>query len=117
VGLDAALSRLAAYEKSGKEKELSVQLSKSLSELPLTLINSEPSSIVSFYSDKVDSHRLALLLAGQGIMVRSGYFCCHYYLQKVKKYPTLVRFSLGAHNTEEDVTHAVSILKTILNNI
>jgi len=117
VGLDAALPRLAAYEKSGKEKELSAQLSKSLAELPLKLISSEPSSIVSFYSEKVDGHRLGLLLAGQGIMVRSGYFCCHYYLQKVKKYPPLVRFSLGAHNTEEDITHAVSILKTILNNI
>jgi cysteine desulfurase/selenocysteine lyase len=117
VGLDAAMPRLAAYEASGAEAKLATQLSKSLSELPLKLINSEPSSIVSFYSDKVDSHRLGLLLAGQGIMVRSGYFCCHYYLQKLKKYPPLVRFSLGAHNTEEDITHAVATLKTILNNI
>lgn len=117
VGFDAAMPRLAAYEKSGKEKELSVQLSKSLAELPLTFVTKEQSSIVSFYSEKVDSHRLALLLAGQGIMVRSGYFCCHYYLQKVKQYPTLVRFSLGAHNTEEDIVHTVSTLKTILNNI
>ncbi|MGC9602222.1 MAG: aminotransferase class V-fold PLP-dependent enzyme [Minisyncoccia bacterium] len=117
VGFDAAMPRLAAYEASGKEAKLTTQLSKSLSELPLTLITSKPSSIVSFYSEKVDSNRLALFLAGQGVMVRSGYFCCHYYLQKVKQYPPLVRFSLGAHNTEEDITHAISIVKTILNNI
>jgi cysteine desulfurase/selenocysteine lyase len=117
VGLDAALPRLTVYEKSGTEAKLAAQLMQSLGELPLTFVTKSPSSIVSFYSDKVDSHRLGLLLAGQGIMVRSGYFCCHYYLQKLKKYPTLIRFSLGAHNTEEDVTHATSILKTILNNI
>jgi len=36
---------------------------------------------------------------------------------KSKKVSATRAFSLGAHNTEEDITHAVSILKTILNNI
>ena len=71
------------------------------------VINNAPASTISIYVDKketgVDSHILGAALADQGIMVRTGYFCVHYYLDHVKHYPPLLRFSLGYHNTAEDI--------------
>ncbi|MDR1300587.1 MAG: aminotransferase class V-fold PLP-dependent enzyme [Candidatus Nomurabacteria bacterium] len=76
----------------------------------VVLINQKPSTVISFYVEKLDSHLLAKALSDQGIMARSGYFCCHYYLDHVKKYPALIRLSLGYHNTDEDID---KILKTL----
>ncbi|MBQ3325635.1 aminotransferase class V-fold PLP-dependent enzyme [Candidatus Saccharibacteria bacterium] len=71
------------------------------------VINNAPASTISVYVDKketgVDSHILGAALADEGIMVRTGYFCVHYYLDHVKHYPPLLRFSLGYHNTVEDI--------------
>jgi len=82
----------------------------------LQLMNNSPNQIVSFYSEKIDAHRLAIFLSSQNIMVRSGYFCCHYYLKNLKKYPPLVRVSLGVNNTQEQVEFFVNTLKIIINN-
>lgn len=77
------------------------------------LVNNSPSSVISFYHTEIDSHLLAEALSGQGIMVRSGYFCCHYYLDKVKKYPPLLRLSLGLHNTQRDIDKVIAELGKI----
>ena len=83
----------------------------------LHLINKAPASTMSFYVDKkevgFDSHTLGAALADEGIMARTGYFCVHYYLDHVKHYPPLVRFSLGYHTRESDIDKVIEILKNI----
>jgi len=123
VGLSASLDWLKSFKKEGvsapvHQEKLAQFLFNELSKIPtLKLINSSPSPITSFYFDKIDAHRLAIFLSAQNIMVRSGYFCCHYYLKNLKKYPPLVRVSLGLNNTKEQVEFFVKTLKTIITNL
>lgn len=94
--------------------KLSDQLFNGLSEIPnLILINKQSSSVVSFYSTKIDSHRLAIFLSAAGIKVRSGYFCCHYYLLEKLKTPPLLRLSIGLHTTENDIIKAIETIKKL----
>ena len=83
----------------------------------LKLLNAGPSPILSFYSDHVDAHRLALYLSAQNIMARSGYFCCHYYLKNLKNLPPLLRISIGHHNTTSQAAHAAGVIHQIVNNL
>ncbi|MDL2328048.1 aminotransferase class V-fold PLP-dependent enzyme [Ruminococcaceae bacterium OttesenSCG-928-A11] len=78
------------------------------------LVNNSSANVISFYHETIDSHLLAGALSDQGIMARSGYFCCHYYLDKVKHYPPLLRLSLGLHNTEEDINKVITELEKIV---
>lgn len=77
------------------------------------LVNKEPNPTMSFYIDGVDSHLLGSALGDEGIMARTGYFCAHYYLDKVKKYPPLVRFSLGYHTRPEDIDRVIKVLSKV----
>lgn len=70
--------------------------------------------VVSGYSKKYDAHRLAKFLSEAGVMVRSGYFCCHYFLQHKVQSPPLLRFSAGLHTTEADIDKAVNSLRRFL---
>lgn len=123
IGLNAAIKWFENYRPEGQEKsihqsKISKLLFEKLKEIPtIKLVNSKPTSIVSFYSEKIDAHRLAIFLSSQDIMVRSGYFCCHYYLKNLKGYPPLVRVSLGLHNTEKQVEKFIGTLKAIIANI
>ncbi len=123
IGLSASINWIKNYQQEGVttqayQEKLLRFLFDELSNIPnIKLINSSPSSIVSFYSDKIDAHRLAIFLSAQNIMVRSGYFCCHYYLKNLKKYPPLVRVSLGLNNTKEQVDFFVKTLQTIMTNL
>ena len=74
-------------------------------------LNQEKSSTFSFYIEGLDSHLLAEALSDQGIMVRSGYFCVHYYLDHKLHLPPLVRVSLGYQTTESDINKLISILR------
>lgn len=122
IGLGASIKWQASYKPEGQEGQvhqttLSRLLFERLAEVPtLRLINSTPSPIVSFYSEKIDAHRLAIYLSSQNIMARSGYFCCHYYLKNLKKYPPLLRVSLGLHNTRQQVDLLLQTLETIILN-
>ena len=122
VGLGAALDWIKSYKpenltQDAHKKMLTQFLFEELSAIPtVTLINSSPSTIVSFYSEKIDAHRLAIFLSAQNMMVRSGYFCCHYYLKNLKKYPPLVRVSLGLNNTQKQVESFTSTLRTLIAN-
>lgn len=122
MGLSASLEWLSSFKPEGvsahvHQEKLAQYLFDELSRIPtLKLVNSSPSPIVSFSSDKIDAHRLAIFLSAQNIMVRSGYFCCHYYLKNLKKYPPLVRVSLGRNNTKEQVDFFVKTLQTIIAN-
>lgn len=123
IGLNAAIKWLENYKPEGQNKDahrakLSRLLFDKLTEMPtIKLINSGPTPIISFYSEKIDSHQLAIYLSSQNIMVRSGYFCCHYFLKNLKGYPPLVRISLGLHNNEKQVEKFIDVLKKIITNI
>lgn len=94
--------------------KLSKKLYTGLQEIPgINILNNKPSSVISVYSEKVDAHRLAIFLSASGIMVRSGYFCCHYYLLEKLKLPPLLRFSIGLHTTEADIEKTIEIMKKI----
>lgn len=80
----------------------------------INLINKKPSTVISFYINDIDSHLFGAALAGEDIMVRTGYFCAHYYLDHVKKYPPLVRVSLGLHNTQADIDKIINTIKKAL---
>ncbi len=120
IGLGAAIRWYECYrpenqDKDVHQKNVSKLLFDALTEIPtIKLVNTKPAPIVSFYSEKIDAHRLAIFLSSQNIMVRSGYFCCHYYLKNLKDHPPLVRVSLGLHNTKEQVEKITGILKAII---
>ncbi len=77
------------------------------------LINQAPNTTTSCYIDDIDSHLLSAALGDEGIMTRSGYFCAHYYLDHVKHYPNLLRFSLGFHNRDSDIDKVIAALEKV----
>ena len=114
IALGSALKWLGGAKKQSNLPELSQKLFYFLQNSPkVHLINTEPSPVISFYHESIDSHLLSEALSDAGIMTRSGYFCCHYYLDHVKKYPPLVRMSLGLHNRESDIDKVISALERI----
>lgn len=123
VGLGEALRWLEGYRPQGKkpddfEHSLAEALFGGLCSIPhLMLLNRTASPVVSLYSDKIDAHRLAIFLSAQGVMVRSGYFCCHYYLDSLKHLPPLLRLSLGLNNTLAQVERAVDIIRKIMKGV
>jgi selenocysteine lyase/cysteine desulfurase len=97
------------------EQKMAIYLNQKLLEIPkIKLLNPNPSAVVSLYSDNVDGHKMALYLSEIGIMCRSGYHCCHYYLKEKLKLPPLFRISLGLHNTPEQIDFLIEKLKIIL---
>ena len=74
------------------------------------LVNSAPNPTMSLYVDGLDSHLFGSALSDEGIMTRTGYFCVHYYLDHVKNYPPLLRFSLGYHNRPSDIAKVIELL-------
>lgn len=114
LGLGAAVEWLAQQE-TDAEHHLAEQLYHGLKEMDrVHLVNREPSSVVSFHVDGLDSHRLAMFLDERHIMCRSGSFCCHSYLIHQCQLPPLLRASLGLYNTEAHVTALLDSLTTIL---
>jgi cysteine desulfurase/selenocysteine lyase len=124
AGLGAAIDWREKYrpenqDAAQQQSALASILYESLSSNPrLKVVNFAPSPIVSFHAEQVvDAHRLALYLSAQNIMVRSGYFCCHYYLKNVARLPPLLRISLGLHNTAAEATHVANVIHQIVNNL
>lgn len=116
IALGAAIDWLAARPKSDKQNlaQNTENLYTFLENHPkVHLINSASSSVMSFYLDGLDSHLLGGALAEEGIMARTGYFCAHYYLDHVKHYPPLVRFSLGYHNRPGDIEKVTEVLSRL----
>ena len=118
IGLGAAIDWLNSLTKEDHQrlKDCTERLFDILeSKSKIHLINKEPATTMSFYIDKkemgYDSHVLGAALADAGIMARTGYFCVHYYLDHVKHYPPLVRFSLGYHTRPGDIDRIEEALK------
>ena len=120
IGLGAAIDWLEALPKSAHEelREHSEKLYDFLKNQPhIHLVNQAPATTISCYVDKkeigFDSHILGSALADEGIMARTGYFCVHYYLDHVKHYPPLIRFSLGYHTRSSDIDKLIAALQKI----
>lgn len=119
IGLGEAIKWRTEFRKNEKnhseyEKELQLYLNTRLKETDVHLLNESPSSVVSIYSDKMDSHKLGMYLSERNIMCRTGYHCCHYYLKNLKKYPPLFRISLGLNNTKEQIDYLIDSLNILL---
>ncbi len=67
------------------------------------MVGKEANPTMSFYIDGLNSHLVGAALGEQGIMARTGYFCAHYYLDKVLGLPPLVRFSLSYATRDSDI--------------
>ena len=117
VGLGAALDWLNKLPKSAwknlddNSRELFEFLNNSEK---VHLVNLEPNPTMSFYVEGLDSHLLGNALSREGIMARTGYFCAHYYLDHVLGMPPLIRFSLGLHNSPEDIEKVKKVMQKIL---
>jgi cysteine desulfurase/selenocysteine lyase len=119
ISLKHAIEWLKTVKPQGQKPSeyiemISNKLYSGLLEIPgLTMFNKTPSSVISVCSQKVDAHRLATFLSASGIMARSGYFCCHYYLLEKLNMPPLLRFSVGLHTTESDINKTIEVMKKI----
>jgi cysteine desulfurase/selenocysteine lyase len=119
ISLKTAIEWLKTVKPGGLKpseyvSKLSDKLYSGLAEITgLVMFNKSPSSVISVYSKNIDAHRLATFLSVSGIMVRSGYFCCHFYLLETLKMPPLLRFSVGLHTTEDDINKTIEIMKKL----
>ena len=77
------------------------------------MVGAEANPTMSFYVDGLDSHLLGAALGKEGIMARTGYFCAHYYLDKVRHLPPLVRFSLSYATRESDIERVKQVMGKI----
>ena len=117
VGLGAALDWLDKLPKSvwknleDNTKELHDFFSSSNK---VHLVNKAANPTMSFYVESLDSHLLGSALSRENIMARTGYFCAHYFLDHVSKFPPLIRFSLGLHNLPEDIEKVKKIMEKII---
>lgn len=117
LGLGAAVNWLQ-HTDHAKEQQLSQMLFDGLrKESRVHVLNAQPSSIVSFHTDGIDAHQMAIYLSEQNIMCRSGHFCCHRYLAHQRKLPPLLRISLGLYNTPQHIDRCLSALHTILTTL
>lgn len=113
VALKEAINWLEQYN-HGQRNNLSHTLFDGLREINgFTTFNQAPSSIVSGYFQGLDSNLVAEALSDANIMVRSGYFCCHYYLITTLHMPKMLRFSLGLHNNQADIDKLLATMQQI----
>lgn len=100
------------------EARLAARLREGIAALPhVELFSPIGSPLVTVRPLRVDAHRLAAFLAHAGIMVRSGYFCAHHWLQDREGLPPLVRFSVGAHNTDADVDQTLEVMGRLMRGL
>ncbi|MDR2723577.1 MAG: aminotransferase class V-fold PLP-dependent enzyme [Cellulomonadaceae bacterium] len=124
IALDAALTWLDGFARGAgealevREHRLSTILHAGLTETGKLDVLSQPgSSLVTVEPRTVDGHRLATFLSKAGIMVRSGYFCAHHWLIDLGGYSPLVRFSLGAHTTDDDIARTLDVTSRLMKGL
>ena len=117
IALGAAidwLEKTARHEHKNLEQNYTELFSFLRASKKVHLVNQVANPTMSFYVEGIDSHLLGEALGAEKIMARTGYFCAHYYLDKVKHLPPLVRFSLGYHNRPSDVEKVKQIMRKIV---
>lgn len=116
ISLGAAIDWLSHRTKKDHQNLLAyaTELDKFLRSKPkVHMIGAQPNPTMSFYVDGMDSHLLGSALGKEHIMARTGYFCAHYYLDKVRRLPPLIRFSLSYATTAEDISRIKRALKNL----
>lgn len=120
VGLAEAikyLEKIGMENISEQEKKLNTIITQGLSAiLRINILGpqnpAERGGIISFYTEKLDSHQIMLLLDKAGIAVRSGQFCVHSWFN-ANKIKDAVRASVYFYNTEEEAEKFVAEMKKI----
>jgi cysteine desulfurase/selenocysteine lyase len=111
------LSKIGLKEIEQHCIKLNKLLTRELEGQPIHIIGPKDAekrgSILSFYSDKINHHEIALLLNSNNIMARSGAFCVHSWFN-AHKVKGAVRLSFHVYNNEDDVKKAADWLKQIL---
>jgi len=114
IALGAALDYLAGFEKAvgepleAREHRLAATLYDGIAATgKFQLLGQRGSSLISAVPKGGKGHQFAVFLSKADVMVRSGHFCAHHWLQEQLNLPPLVRFSLGAHNNDADIASAV----------
>lgn len=116
VSLGAAIDWLNKRTKQDKKRltDCTEELDAFLRKNPkVHMVGKEANPTMSFYVEGLDSHLLAAALGKEGVMARAGYFCVHYYLDKVCKLPPLVRFSLSYATRESDIERVKKVMGKI----
>lgn len=116
VALSEAIDWLEARTKADRKrlKDCTEELDEFLrGNEKIRMVGKEANPTMSFYVEGIDSHLLGAALGKEGIMARTGYFCAHYYLDKVCKLPPLVRFSLSYATREEDIERVKKVMGKI----
>ena len=103
------------------EKKLRRQLVEGLQNIQnIELVNLDGISngpILSFRSESVDSHDIAIILEDiQNIFVRSGALCSHLFMEEIEQ-NSLVQLSTHIYNTEEQIMTFIDTIKNIMEEI
>jgi cysteine desulfurase/selenocysteine lyase len=103
------------------EKKLRRQLVEGLKSIQnIELINLqgvENGPILSFRSESIDSHDIAIILEDiQNILVRSGALCSHLFMEEIGQ-NSLVQLSTHIYNTEEQIMTFIDTIKSIMEEI
>ncbi len=120
IGLAEAVKYLekVGFENiAAQEKQLNTIITQGLMKIPSIKIlgprdPAERGGIISFYTNKLPSHQLMLLLDKAGIAVRSGQFCVHSWFN-ANGVKDAVRASVYFYNTEEEAKKFVEEMKKI----
>ena len=116
IALKTAIDWLKKAKKTSRVNEFANEIYDFLQEQPgVKVLNKAAAPVISFSHESLDGHLIAKALSDEGIMVRSGYFCVHYYLKEKLGLPHQVRISIGLHNTEADVAKLKNVLERIFN--
>ena len=117
IALGAALDFINGYGAAvgesleAREHRLSCKLYDGIAATnKFQIISPRGSSLITVIPKGGDGHRFAVFLSKGNVMVRSGHFCAHHWLEEQRKLPPLVRFSLGAHNNDADIDQAIEMV-------
>ncbi|MCG3220341.1 MAG: aminotransferase class V-fold PLP-dependent enzyme [Candidatus Heimdallarchaeota archaeon] len=73
--------------------------------------------IISFMSEEIDAHDIAIILEDLGkIFVRSGALCSHLFMDEIGE-DSLIQVSTHVYNTEEDIGKFNELLNSIMEEI
>lgn len=97
------------------EQDLRVKLLRALETVQDLQIyhddNPESGPVISVYHPNAHPHDIADFLGEKNVCVRAGHHCTQILHGDILKVPATVRFSIGMHNTPEDIGKAIDQLK------
>ncbi len=124
VGLSKSLQLLnnigleLIYNHEKKLRRQLVEGMKSIQNIELINLDSiENGPILSFRSESIDAHDIAIILEDiQKILVRSGALCSHLFMEEIGQ-NSLVQLSTHIYNTEDQILTFIETVKSIMEEI